>query len=263
MIKDSKFISIHFKHKYKWERYRYTNLQIINDLLIRCNRCNHDFIVDKDELEISTGYDDRPMGPEVYYNYFGERTCEKCGNNITYEVTGYEYPVGSYNYSDHKIKGGTFLVNPQIDVVFYDFEYNEEDSEYYRPIIDDVQTLKNRLDYMSPRDFEFFVERYFQDLGFETTVTNQTRDGGFDIICKLTHPFLFVMLVECKKWSEDNKVDVSVVRNIYGVHTSEKANKSVIVTTSRFTKDAIDFARKQKTLIELIDIDDLIKRLLS
>lgn len=240
---------------------RYINLRLTNDLLIRCKSCSHDFVVDKDELECNTGSDERNMGSENYYNFFGEKVCEMCGNKITFEVNGYEYPVGAYNYSDFRIKGGLFLVNPEIEIEFYDLDFYENDSEYYRPIINDVQTLKNRLAEMSPRDFEFFIEKYFQGLGYETTVTNQTRDGGFDIICKLTHPLVFMMLVECKKWSEDNKVDVSVVRNIYGVHTSEKANKSVVVTTSRFTKDAIDFASKQQTLIELIDIDDLINRL--
>lgn len=237
-------------------------MEIKNDLLIRCNRCNHEFIVYKDELECHTGSDERSMGPEYYYNYFGECRCEKCGNHISYEVNGYEYPVGAFNYSSSEVNGGSFLVKPEIDVVFYGFNYYEEDSEYYRPIIDDVQRLKDRLANMSPRDFEFFIEEYFQKLGYQTTVTNQTRDGGFDVICRLTHPFDFLMLVECKKWSERNKVDVSVIRSIYGVHTSERANKSIVITTSRFTKDAIDFARKQQTQLELIDIDDLIKRVL-
>ncbi len=68
------------------------------------------------------------------------------------------------------------MVNPQIDIVFYDFDDYENDSEYYRPIIDDVQLLKNRLAKMSPRDFEFFIEDYFQRLGYETIVTN-TNEG--------------------------------------------------------------------------------------
>lgn len=53
-----------------------------------------------------------------------------------------------------------------------------------------------------------------------------------------------------------NKIGVDIVRALYGVQTAERANKAIIVTSSYFTEDAQRF---EKTLIDLFDIDDLIK----
>ena len=39
----------------------------------------------------------------------------------------------------------------------------------------------------------------------------------------------------------------------------KRANKAIIVTSSYFTEDAQRFAEQQKTLIDLFDIDDLIR----
>lgn len=50
-----------------------------------------------------------------------------------------------------------------------------------------------------------------------------------------------MLIVECKHWGEDHKVDVSVVRSVYGVQVATQANQSVIVTSSKFTKDARAF----------------------
>lgn len=43
------------------------------------------------------------------------------------------------------------------------------------------------------------------------------------------------------------------------MQTAERANKSVIVTSSYFTEEDRKFAEEQKILIDLIDIDNLIK----
>ena len=49
------------------------------------------------------------------------------------------------------------------------------------------------------------------------------------------------------------------LRALYGVQTAERANKSIIVTSSYFTGDAQRLAEQQNTLIDLFDIDDLIR----
>lgn len=38
-----------------------------------------------------------------------------------------------------------------------------------------------------------------------------------------------------------------------------QANQSIVVTSSKFTKDARKFAEERKTLMALWDIDDLIR----
>ena len=88
-------------------------------------------------------------------------------------------------------------------------------------------------------------------------VTPRTRDGGKDIILTQSSPFPMTIIVECKHWS--NKVDVSVVRNLFAVQSDLKANKSIIVTSSKFTRDARKWAERQDNLMSLYDIEDLLK----
>lgn len=112
---------------------------------------------------------------------------------------------------------------------------------------------------MSPRDFEFFVADIFEKLGFSVKITQATRDGGKDIIATKADPIPYTLIIECKHWGENHKVDVSVVRSVYGVQMAMQANQSVIVTSSRFTKDARAFAEERQNLMALWDIDDLLK----
>ena len=112
---------------------------------------------------------------------------------------------------------------------------------------------------MSHRDFEYFVAEIFKKLGFSVKVTKATRDGGADIIATKSIPFPYTLLVECKHWRPEHKVDVSVVRSVYGVQVANQANQSVIVTSSQFTRDARKFAEERKSLMALWDIDDLLK----
>lgn len=112
---------------------------------------------------------------------------------------------------------------------------------------------------MSPREFEFFVADIFEKLGFSVKITQATRDGDRDIVATKSSPIPYTLIVECKHWGEKHKVDVSVVRSVYGVQMATQANQSVVVTSSKFTRDARKFAEEQKTLMTLWDIDDLLE----
>ena len=91
-------------------------------------------------------------------------------------------------------------------------------------------------------------------------LTPETRDGGCDIIAtKSIGGIPFMLLVECKRYAKGNPVGVSLVRSLLGVQEDRKANKAILVTTSRFTKEAKDFANRQQHLISLMDINDLIQ----
>jgi restriction endonuclease Mrr len=49
------------------------------------------------------------------------------------------------------------------------------------------------------------------------------------------------------------------VRGLYGVKTADKATKAILVTTSTFTKDAIEFVMPLKLEMELKDYHDITK----
>lgn len=104
------------------------------------------------------------------------------------------------------------------------------------------------LGQIDPREFENFVADLFEQQGFKVEVTKKTRDGGKDIIAVRSEMNINVKyIIECKRYAQNNKVGVELVRQLYGVQQAESVNKSVLVTTSSFTKGAIDFANQQST----------------
>ena len=66
-------------------------------------------------------------------------------------------------------------------------------------------------------------------------------------------------IVECKRYGEDNKVGVEIVRGLYGVVEAKRATRGIIATTSYFTKGAKSFRNQVKHRIGLADFDVLAK----
>ena len=112
------------------------------------------------------------------------------------------------------------------------------------------------LSEITSREFEHIIDRLYARMGYQTQLTSAQKDGGRDIIAKKRQiGTLEHLLVECKQYSKP--VDIKIVRALLGVVADEKVNKGVLVTTSRFTKGAIDFANRNPQ-IELIAGNDLI-----
>jgi restriction endonuclease Mrr len=97
---------------------------------------------------------------------------------------------------------------------------------------------------LSPRKFEELVASILKDMGFDVELTQATRDGGRDIIAHVRNAVCsYLTHIECKRYAPDNKVGVGIIREVIGVHNIRKATKSVIVTTSFFSSDAIKEAQ--------------------
>lgn len=113
---------------------------------------------------------------------------------------------------------------------------------------------------LESRKFEELVAELFANKGYHVELTPRTRDGGKDIYAikkDSIAPSLYV--VEAKRYSKTNKVGVEIVRGLYGVKNAERATAGIIVTTSSFTKDALDFASPLKYELSLKDFDYLKK----
>lgn len=98
------------------------------------------------------------------------------------------------------------------------------------------------------KDFEFLISEYFKKQGFQVDLIDaQGADGGVDI---RLHKGSELYLVQCKHYRAW-KVSVKIVRELYGVMAAEGATGGFVVTTGKFTEDAISFAKDKQ--IELID----------
>jgi HJR/Mrr/RecB family endonuclease len=95
---------------------------------------------------------------------------------------------------------------------------------------------------MSSFEFEQLIAHLLDSQGYSVTLTKQTRDGGKDILVATpTALGDLLYLIECKKYSPQNPVGVSLVRELYGVVERERATAGVLVTSSNFTTDALKF----------------------
>jgi len=69
--------------------------------------------------------------------------------------------------------------------------------------------------------------------------------------------------IECKHFSETNKIGVDVVRALHGVkNTKDGPNKTIIATTSSFTDDARKFVEQKMTSkwdMSLADYNDIVR----
>ena len=114
--------------------------------------------------------------------------------------------------------------------------------------------LKN----MDRRLFEELVAELFRGFRFEVELTQQTRDGGKDIIAiRRDHGISSRYLIECKRPDPEKPVGVRVVRELYGIKMHEKATKAIAVTTTHFTADAHAFEEQHQWELELKEFAEL------
>lgn len=109
-------------------------------------------------------------------------------------------------------------------------------------------TSADALESMSWREFELLVGEAFRLQGYNVVeVGGSGPDGGVDLVLnKGSEKFL----VQCKQWKAF-KVSVMVVRELYGVMAARGATGGFVVTSGRFTEDAVAFAKGRN--IKLVD----------
>lgn len=126
-------------------------------------------------------------------------------------------------------------------------------------LIDAIKKDPSLLYGIDPRAFEELVADIFFRNGFEVELTAATRDGGKDIIAiKRGFGVPVKHLIECKRYKQDHKVSLDIVQRLYGVLCSDRASTGLVVTTSTFTKDALEFASQHPWELALRDHGHLI-----
>jgi len=113
----------------------------------------------------------------------------------------------------------------------------------------------------SPRFFEKLVVELLIKMGYGGSlkdagkVIGQSGDGGIDGIIKEDKLGLDIIYIQAKRW--ENVVGAKEVRNFVGSLDGQKANKGVFITTSSFTKDALDYIKTISHKVILIDGETL------
>lgn len=128
--------------------------------------------------------------------------------------------------------------------------------------------LLTRLKTCSPAFFEEVVVRLLRAMGYggvfgDGSVTGKSGDGGIDGIIKEDKLGLDVVCVQAKRY-DNSPVGRPTVQQFVGSMDLHRAKKGVILTTSVFTKDAIDFVKwiEAKKVI-LVDGEQLAKLMID
>jgi restriction system protein len=113
---------------------------------------------------------------------------------------------------------------------------------------------------LTPREYEELIAELITDFGWKVELTPQTRDGGKDILASYqTELGTHLCLIEAKKYRWERPIGVSIVRELYGTLIDHQANSSLLVTSSRFSPEAIKFQQRHEYLIGLKDYFDVLE----
>jgi restriction system protein len=132
-------------------------------------------------------------------------------------------------------------------------EVATDEEEYSHNLLSIIQNL-------SPSGFERICKRLLTECGFQSVqITGKSGDSGIDGIglLEINDLVTFKVLFQCKRYRES--VGSSQIRDFRGAMQG-RADKGIILTTGRFTKEAKNEAiRDGVPPIELVDGEKLIE----
>lgn len=105
--------------------------------------------------------------------------------------------------------------------------------------------------------FEEFCSMLFSLKGIKNDLTSKTGDGGKDIILRTDEGKIYV---ECKHYSPKNLVSNPLIMKLIGSCTVDNINKAIFITTSGYSKEAINTIDNCKSIkIDRFYMNDLLE----
>lgn len=126
-----------------------------------------------------------------------------------------------------------------------------------------AQDLLNKVIALSPAFFERLVVELLVKMGYGGSIKDAGRaigksgDEGIDGTIKEDRLGLDIIYIQAKKWAPGNVVGRPELHKFVGALAGQGAKKGVFITTSSFTREAIEYAPRNETKIVLIDGEQL------
>ena len=130
-----------------------------------------------------------------------------------------------------------------------------------------AQDLLNKIKSCSPSFFEKLVVELLVKMGYGGSrrdagqAIGKSGDEGIDGIIKEDKLGLDVIYIQAKKW--EGVVGRPEIMKFVGALQGQHARKGIFITTSYFTEDAMQYAKKVDSKIILIDGDELSKLMID
>jgi len=119
--------------------------------------------------------------------------------------------------------------------------------------------LRNKVIEMSPAFFEKLVVELLVKMGYGGSIKDagkaigKSGDEGIDGTIKEDKLGLDVIYIQAKRWKIDNIVGRPELHKFVGALAGQGAKKGIFITTSGFTKEALEYNPKNDTKIVLIN----------
>ena len=119
--------------------------------------------------------------------------------------------------------------------------------------------LLNKVMILTPSFFEKLVVELLVKMGYGGSIKDAGRaigksgDEGIDGTIKEDKLGLDVIYIQAKRWQTGNVVGRPELQKFVGALAGQGAKKGIFITTSSFTKEALEYSPKNETKIVLID----------
>jgi len=123
--------------------------------------------------------------------------------------------------------------------------------------------LINKVIELSPTFFERLVVELLVKMGYGGSIKDAGRamgksgDEGIDGTIKEDKLGLDIIYIQAKRWKPGNTVGRPEIQKFVGALAGQGAKKGIFITTSNFTKEAIEYTPRNETKIVLIDGEQL------
>ena len=125
-----------------------------------------------------------------------------------------------------------------------------------------VELLNNVIE-LSPTFFERLVVELLVKMGYGGSIKDagkaigKSGDEGIDGTIKEDKLGLDIIYIQAKRWKSGNVVGRPELHKFVGALAGQGAKKGIFITTSNFTREAMEYTPKNETKIVLIDGDQL------
>jgi len=126
-----------------------------------------------------------------------------------------------------------------------------------------AEELLNKVLKLSPAFFERLVVELLVKMGYGGSIKDagkaigKSGDEGIDGTIKEDKLGLDIIYIQAKRWQIGNVVGRPEIHKFIGALAGQGAKKGIFITTSSFTRDALEYVPKNETKIVLIDGEQL------
>ncbi|MCE9476211.1 restriction endonuclease [Bacteroides fragilis] len=130
-----------------------------------------------------------------------------------------------------------------------------------RKLIELVAKRPDSLKEMEWRDLERVVSELFEGLGFKTTLTPSSKDGGKDVILECTiDDIQKSFVIEIKHWRSGQRVGQKTVKEFTKIIINEKRDKGLFLSTYGFSNNFYEsLSETEKTIVRFGEQEKIVE----